>query len=404
MFGRRRSPKSLAVIVLVMATLLGACSSSSSSSSSGERNAFGLFDFAQSFASANDPSQNINVDDYCRDISSVTSNGTITCFLLDNQTTKFTGPNQTDSRFELTVPRCLQGVNSNSELGCSDAGGYYGSVYYPDGGSRSCGASCPGRLTPNPFTGLAGMKFTAGWQWFQGATNRLYVNSKQAPMDTSQIGASPFFDNPYSKDNQASCDQGEYIACEIIDSSWQRDGSIQRPKYRFTTWPMVVEVVNTNKTAYLRQSVQVRTSNMLLDPAATSTPLSAVPGDFILSPGETGYFGGYRSTSKDGTVTFTTTFAVVGRTGGNTTPKVDSNGNDVLDPSGNPVMVPVPGFGSTFTISVVVPGRDVDPKGVSASSCKAVNASSAITYNCVAPTISGEQTSTMTAVVQIKDF
>ena len=397
---RRRTQRLVPGILAVAALLLlGACSGSTTTA---DRNAAGAA--GEIPAPNGTPSQSINVEDYCRDIPSVTSNGTITCFLLDNQTTKFSGPNQTDDRFELTVPRCLQGDNDNSSLGCRNAGGYYGSVYYPEYGSRNCYSVCPGRLTPNPFTGLAGMKFTASWQWFQGTTNRLYVNSRQAPMDVNQVGASPFFDSPYSKDNQASCDQGEYIACELIGSSWQRDGSIQRPKYRFTTWPLVIQVVNTNRVVYLRQSVQVRTANMLLDPAATSKPASKVPGEFILAPGETGYFGGYRSTSKDGTVTFTTTFSVVGRTGGNTTPKVDGTGNDVLDASGNPVLVPVAGFGSTFTVSVVVPGRDVDSKSVSASSCKVVNASGTITYNCDAPTISGEQSSTMTAVVQIKDF
>ena len=398
MFPRRATTGFLSAMGLVALLLLGACSGSSAPV---DRNAAGVSEDIP--AAHGTPGQNINVEDYCRNISSVTSNGTLTCFLLDDQTTKFRGPNQTDDRFELTVPRCLQGVNDNSALGCSNAGGYFGSVYYPEGGSRDCGASCPGRLTPNPFTGLAGMKFTAGWQWFQGATNRLYVNSRQAPMDINQIGASPYFDSPYSKENQASCDQGEYIACELIDSSWQRDGSIQRPKYRFTTWPLVIQVVNTNRVVYLRQSVQARPSNMLLDPVATSKPASAVPGEFILAPGETGYFGGYRSTTQNGTATFTTTFSVVGRSGGSTTPKVDSSGNDVLDANGNPIMVPVAGFGSTFTISVVVPGRGVDAKSVS-SSCKVVNASGAVTYNCDAPTLTGEQSSTMTAVVQIKDF
>lgn len=389
----------IGALALVTVALLGACSGSSTAS---DREAAGASEELP--APNGTPSQNIDIENYCRNISSVTSNGTITCFLLDNRTTKFNGPNQTDDRFELTVPRCLQGVNDNSSLGCSNAGGYYGSVYYPENGSRDCGASCPGRLTPNPFTGLAGMKFTAGWQWFQGATNRLYVNSRQSPMDATQIGASPYFDNPYSKDNQASCEQGEYIACELIDSSWQRDGSIQRPKYRFTTWPLVIQIVNTNRSVYLKQSVQGRATNMLLDPVATSKPSSKVPGEFILAPGETGYFGGYRSTSKGGTVTFTATFTVVGRTGGNTTPKVDGSGNDVLDANGDPVLVPVAGYGSTFTISIVVPGRDVDQKSVSASSCKVVNASGTITYNCDAPTISGEQSATMTAVIQIKDF
>ena len=396
MSGSRTARKIVAALGLGAMLLLAACSGSSSSN----RSAGGDEILP---APNGTPGQSINVNDYCKDQSSVTSNGTITCFLLDNQTTKFSGPNQTNDKFELTVPRCLQGVNDNSSLGCSNAGGYFGSVYATSS-SRACGASCPGRLTPNPFTELAGMKFTAGWQWFQGATNRLYVNSRQAPMDVNQIGASPYFDNPYTKDNRGSCDQGEYIACELLSSSWQVDGSMQRPKYKFTTWPLVIQVVNTNKTAYLKQSVQARATNMLLDVNATSKSSSAVPGDFILSPGETGYMGGYRSTSDNGTTTFTTTFTVVGRTGGNTTPKVDANGKDVLDANGNQIMVPVGGFGSTFTISVVVPGRGVDAKSVSPSSCKVVNAASGVTYNCDAPTLTGEQSATMTAVVQIKDF
>lgn len=393
----------LGAVGLVAIMLLGACSGGSGSPN---RDAAGAS--SDRPAPNGIPSQSINVDDYCRDISSVTSNGTITCFLLDNQTTKFSAPNQTDDKFELTVPRCLQGVNDNADLGCTNAGGYYGSVYYSSGGSRSCGGDCPGRLTPNPFTNLAGMKFTAGWQWFQGVTNRLYVNSRQTPMDVNQTGASPYFDNPYSASNEASCDHGEYIACELIDPSWTRSGSMQRPKYRFTTWPIVIQIVNTvsssSKSVYLRQQVQVRSNNLLMDALATSRSSSVVPGDFILAPGETGYFGGYRSTMKDQTSTFTTTFSVVGRTGGNTTPKVDANGNDVLDANGNQIMVPVIGYGSTFTISVVVPGRGVDPKSIVSSSCKVVNASPAVTYNCDAPTLTGEQSATMTAVVQIKDY
>lgn len=396
MFRNVSAGKFIGALGLSAMLLLAACSSSSS----GARNASGDDVIP---APNGTPSQSITVNDYCKDVSSVTSNGTITCFLLDNQTTKFSGANQTNDKFELTVPRCLQGVANNSSLGCVNAGGYYGSVYATSD-SRDCGATCPGRLTPNPFTELAGMKFTASWQWFQGVTNRLYINSRQAPMDANQIGASPFFDNPYSASNKASCDQGEYIACELIGSSWQTDGSMQQPKYRFTTWPLVVQVANTNKTAYLKQTVQVRTTNMLIDTKATSKSSSIVPGDFILAPGETGYMGGYRSTSDNGTTTFTTTFTVVGRTGGNTTPKVDANGKDVLDANGNQIMVPVGGYGSTFTISIVVPGRGVDAKTVSASTCKVVNASNTATYNCDAPTLTGEQSSTMTAVVQIKDF
>ena len=346
------------VACLAVALVASACSGSSTSSS---RNAAG--------ATASLSESDIN--EFCappRDDAGKSGfqyvRNIVTCFILDNQTKKFSAPNRIDGKVPLTVTKALC---SGTTLPCVNETGYYGDIR-----TEGIGKTFGWRdLTPNPFTGIGAMQFMPNKIW-QGTNNRLFVNSQETPFTLQQTGAQPEFENPSSGTNGGNCNtQGSFIGCSLDGGSWQKDGTEQRPRYTFFTKPMRITINNNSGSPMSLSSPASPGRGFLLDPAAQGNVEA-------IATGGQAFIGGYRSTNSNDEQSWTATYCV----------------NYKPMSATEPVCIPV-------DITVKVAWEE--NKWVNKSQCVPTPKTAAVTIKCDMPTMNDSDTDRIVSV-NVRNF
>lgn len=387
--------------VIAAVCLLGACSSDLSSSDASGRMQIRL----QAAGSDVVPGGNADPLDlaaFCganearNSTSEINGYMVASCFVFDDRTSTFTAPGEVSNAapLPLTVPR----FTSNATPSATMLGGYQpGNASGVVSGERIGSARtdicdpadptrCPGRLTPNPFTGTAAMAIEPIQPW-EGTVNRLDVNSRQAPFALDQRPAVAWMANTWSGTPTAGCDNGRFLACTLVSGFDPRvHGGHQRPRFELTTWPLRVSIQNSLTSAVrlsLRPLVDIDSQNLLRDPKA-DTVLPVVGGITQgVVPGRSLEYGGYRAI--DGVVVWQGLFELV-----------DANGG-----------ISCNGCGTVITVTVRVdptpaePGKKSDP--YAGSSCE-VTVVGTKTLVCDAPSFSGSVRGSLLATVNIKDF
>lgn len=355
---KRFLPLALATAFCLSAIVSG-CSSSSSSDS-------------RSAAGANVGLSESDLNEFCApprdsdgDSGFAVVRNIVTCFILDNQTKKFSAPNQLSDKVPLTVTKALC---SRDRSPCVNETGYYGDLRVEGLGNVYGWRS----LTPNPFTGIGAMQFMPNKIW-QGTMNRLFVNSSSSPFTLQQTGAQPEFENPSSGTNGGNCDtQGSFIGCTIDNGSWQRDGTEQRPRYTLFTKPMRITINNNSGSPMTSTSPASPGRGFLLDPVAQGNV------DSIAAGGQA-FIGGYRSTNSTDEQSWTDSYCVDYKPTGSTAA---------------PTCIPV-----DITIKVAY----VDNKWVNQSQCVVNARTAAVTIKCDTPTMNDSDTDRI-VTVNVKNF
>lgn len=389
-----RSTRTTRALAVGAALLLGAftVACSSSSGSSGSRDAAGLG--AASSANSCDPNgatpvttapstpttvvdpsgspcEKVNVGEFCKNPKFGWVRDITICFQLINRTQKFSAPDTLGARFELTIPEALCGP-TNPPTPCRENTGFRGIPR-----DETLGSTYGRRtLRPNPFADAGYIQFQPDSIW-QGVKARLFVGSQQAPMSLDDALAQPEFENPSSGTNGGNCDtQGAYFACSIDQSSWSRDGTVQNPKFVFSTHPMRVRVANSigSSTVVLKRMSSSAGSGLRLDPVAEF-------GLDTIAKGQVGLTGGYRLTSGTGAKTWTASYCVVE---GASATAASASTCTVVD------------------ISVAY-SIDKDGKLVNDSTCTVTNRSAAKTYICDKPALTGGEED-LIATINVRDF
>jgi len=344
------------VACLAIALVTSACSSSS-----GSRNAAG--------ASASLTESDLN--EFCApardddgDSGFAVVRNIVTCFVLDNQTKAFSGPNQLDSKVPLTVTKAFCGRDRSP---CVNETGYYGDLRVEGLGSVYGWRS----LTPDPFTGIAAMQFMPNKIW-QGTMNRLFVNSNQAPFNFQQSAAQPEFENPSSGTNGGNCDnQGSFIGCSLDRGSWQTSGIEQRPRYAFFTKPMRITINNNSGSAMSSSSPASPGRGFIVDPVALGN-VDSIP------MGGQAFVGGYRSTNSTDEQSWTASYCVDYK--------------------------PISATTSTcIPVDITVKVAWVENKWVNQSQCVVNARTAAVTIKCDTPTMNDSDTDRIVSV-NIKNF
>jgi hypothetical protein len=298
------------------------------------------------------------------------------CFMLANETRRYTTQPGTWSRFPLTVTKFWSG-NQYPALGGTNQSGYWGVLQ----GNSDCNSECNGRLSPNPFNNTAVMQFAGqgatGAMETAGIKTRLFLNSGAAPMRLSDSAAQPEYDMPmWSGTNDHSCTAGAWLTC-TKDPNMPSSGVRVIARYRVGTLPLEVQLVNAlgPKTVLQRQG-EAQLSGLLADPV--------VPPPSRVSPESSAWGGTYRA--ADGRTASYTARYVVTDTNGNTTPAACK----ATDP--RPL-----GCGTALDLSV-----NIDKDGKSTSTCQP-SPSDSRTIKCEV-TVLGSPTGPMTAIVRVADF
>ena len=300
------------------------------------------------------------------------------CFMLANETKRFTSERGLWSKFPLTVTRFYTG-NTYPALGGANQSGYWGVLQ----GNKDCNSECNGRLSPNPFGNTAVMQFAG-----QGATGasetagikvRLFLNSGASPMRLSDASAQPEYDMPmWSSTNSHACNAGAWFTC-IKDPNIPSSGSSVIARYRIGTLPLEVEVVNalgSKNTLRLRGDRQA--TNLLLDPIFTTPAI--VPGDGSV------LHRGYRA--ADGRQASLTATYVVADTAGNTT-------DEACKASGAKARL----CGTTISMDVKINADGSKVKET--ATCAVSPVSSGLKCEVF---VSGPANGPMTALVRVADF
>ena len=313
------------------------------------------------------PDASPNLDAFCSAGSFPYVRNITVCFVLRNETAKFTGPDVLGGKFELTVPRgdCEK---LYAEDICQETGGYFGSIRSQDLGSTY------GRrvLTPNPFTNIGAIQFQPDEIW-QGVDVRLYVGSNTPPFSTDQAMAQPEFEIPTAGKNGGNCNnQGEFIACELIGSSWSTAGNDGRPQYRFTTKPLRIQIANTTKYPMLLQS-KSNGAGFLPDPVAIAD-VEAIPGGNGVA-----FVGGYRAVSGGGAQSYSASYCL------DTSKTADS-----IVPG---AALPQPSLADCVRIELKISiGIDANGKPENKSACTVTNPFKTLTIKCPQPTLDPDAT------------
>ena len=291
----KRRSKTVLLALLVTASILGtACSD-------GIRDAARVDGTSRSAAGASSGSDaSVNLDEFCSTFKRggfLTAAEIATCFVLDNQTAKFTAPNKLGSRVALTVPKaeCGSKWDSSKVSGdpCEKTSGKYGEIRNTDNGD----VYGPRILTPNPFRGIGAIQFQSA-AMYAGAEETVYVGSSEAPFTLAQAPAKAFFSTPYSADNGGYCaSQGQFLSCSLVDGSFASKGDWPRPRFIFETRPLRIEIKNNTSFPISLTSGPSTSATLLLDPVARG-------GLDNIAAGAYGYDGGYRSTSSDSDQTY----------------------------------------------------------------------------------------------------
>ena len=356
---KKRSLPLVLVACIAVALVASACSSSSPSSS---RNAAGT-STSLSESDLNEfcaPPRDNDGDSGFRYVRNI-----VTCFILENQTKKFSAPNKLDSKVPLTVTKAFC---SGYTKPCMNETGYYGDIR-----TEGIGKVYGWRdLTPNPFTGVAAMQFMPYKIW-QGTNNRIFINSQEAPFALQQTAAQPEFENPSSGTNGGNCDnQGSFIGCTLDRGSWQRDGTEQRPRYTFFTKPMRITINNNSGSPMSLTSPASPGRGFLLDPVAQGNVEA-------IATGGQAFIGGYRSTNSNDEQSWTASYCVDYKPMGSTA---------------NPTCIPV-----DITVKVAW----VENKWVNQSQCVVNARTAAVTIKCDTPTMNDSDTDRIVSV-NIKNF
>lgn len=302
------------------------------------------------------------------------------CFVLRNNTIRLTAVPNVSAKFPLTVAR-YYAANGNESLGGRVSNDHDGSIAVTDSQSWDCGATCAGRLTPNPFVDSAIMQFQS-WNTWRGAKAALVLSSEVSPMGGVQRGVQLEYDSPkWSKTNYSECQNGDYFSCREV-SIPASDGR-STPVYEISTRPMDITLnfVGSPNFTLVRQGDPV-TSGFMLDPAVESA------GARRIKPGERARYGGYRSVGDQAVASFQVTY-VVGNAEG-VTDKATCEGGATR----------VLGCGTQIFIEVSV---DKDGNATSTNRCTAINLTSQTKFSCKAPAVSGANDGVKLVTVDLSD-
>lgn len=375
----RRRPLSVLVLVAGLALVATACSDGlrdAARSDGAQRSASGfpdLSNFGNSFIQTRtngDPNTSVDVDKFCSEVSPglFEAAAIATCFIFDNQTSRFTAPGQLSDKFALTVPyaECGRDDAGDRALGdpCVATGKRYGRIrnYKNDNGY---GIRV---LTPNPFLNLAAIQFRSSAQK-AGTEELVYVGSTQAPLNLNQTPAKAFFSTPWTDDNYGDCrGSGQFIACSLDRSSWSVNGDFPRPRYTFRTLPVQITINNNSGRPMSIQSGSrpVPGVGFLVDPSGTSTDLTTIPS------GGRVIVGGYRSTNSNEGHSWTANYCIDSLSG----------------------CVPV---------SITIKMENEGGKWVNKSTCFVNNTSATATYKCNQPALNDDD-AWRQAIVSITNF
>jgi len=350
---RSRRPVLLVALLLSIGLLAVACSGDDGSGA------------ARSAAGAAD---SVNVNEFCSQFTRagfMTAAEIGTCFILQNETRRFSAPGRLDAKFELTVPKAECGQESSTDgFKCVKTGGRYGEIRDHQNGN-TYGKRFP---TPNPFLETAAVQFQSAAMW-AGTESIVYIGSNQAPMSLDQLPAKAFFSAPYSASNYGDCrGNGEFITCQIVENSWSSGGDWMRPRYIFRTQPMQITINNNSGRPMSLQAEPVPGVGYLLDPNGTSSS-SAIK---TIPSGGRVVIGGYRSSNSTEGHSWTANYCIDSLSG----------------------CVPV-----AITIKLAF----VDNKWVNQSTCVPVNTSATSTYKCNTPTLN-DSDEYRQAIVSITNF
>ena len=309
-----------------------------------------------------------NIDEFCRPGSFPWVRNITICFVLRNETTKFTAPDVLGGKFALTVPRGDCEKLNSTDI-CQETPGYFGSIRSQDLGSVYGNRV----LTPDPFTDIGAIQFQPDEIW-QGVDVRLYVGSNTPPFSTNQAMAQPEFESPTAGDNGGNCNnQGEFIACELIASSWTTKNNHSRPQYRLTTRPLRIQISNTTKHPMILQSGTAG-PGLLLDPVAQANVQLVQPGN------GTAFIGGYRAVSGSGAQSYSASYCL----------DTSKTAADLpTDPAAAP---PASSLADCVRIELRFSIGFENGKPVNQSSCNIVNPSRTVVFKCNTPTLDAEAT------------
>jgi hypothetical protein len=300
------------------------------------------------------------------------------CFLLANETRRFTATPGEWATFPLTVSKFWTG-NDYPALGGTNQSGYWGVLQ----GLKNCDSECSGRLSPNPFNDTAVMQFAgqgaSGNEGVEtaGIKTRLFLNSGAAPMRLSDASAQPYYDMPkWSPTNYHWCTAGAWLTC-TKDPNMASKGTSVIARYRIGTLPLAVQIVNAlgPKTVLERQG-DAQLSGLLVDPV--------VPPPARIAPETTAWGGAYRA--ADARPASYTARYVVTDVNGNATPAA-CRATDT-----RPL-----GCGTAINLAV-----NIDQDGKNTSTCL-LSTSDSRAIKCEV-TVLGSPTGPMTAIVRVADF
>jgi len=361
----KRRSKFLLVTLLVTASILGtACSD-------GIRDAKRVDGTSRDAAGVSDVSgSSPNIDEFCSTFtrSNFLSAAEIaTCFILVNQTSKFSAPHKLGGRVSLTVPKVECGAKSNvAGDPCVKTPGKYGEIRDHQNGSYG-----PRILTPNPFREVGAIQFQSA-AMYAGTNQTVFVGSSEAPFSLSQSAAQAFFENPYSAGADGYCaKQGEFVGCSIVDGSWSTSGDWQRPRYTFFTKPMRITINNNSGSPMTKRSSEAGLG-FLLDPVAQENV------DSIATGGQA-FIGGYRSVNSNDRQEWTGDYCVD------------------YKPTGSIAAA------TCIPVTITVKLGYVDNKWVNQSSCVVNSKTAAVTIKCDTPTMNDSETDRI-VTLNVKNF
>jgi hypothetical protein len=320
--------------------------------------------------------ESVNIDEFCSTFTRagvLTAAQLATCFVLDNQTSKFTGPNKLGGRVALTVPKAECGVKSSlAGDPCVATSKKYGEIRNHQNGSIY-GARV---LTPNPFRGVAAIQFQSA-AMYAGAEETVYVGSSEAPFTLSQSPAKAFFSTPYSADNGGFCAaQGQFFSCSLDNGSWSPKGDWPRPRFTFANKPMRITINNNSGSPMTMSSPASPGRGFLLDPVAQSNVES-------IAVGGRAFVGGYRSTNSNEEQSWTASYCVEYKPTGSTA---------------SPTCIPV-----DITVKLAYEGKEGEGKWVNQSQCVVNARTAAVTIKCDQPTMNDSDTDRI-VTINVKNF
>ena len=276
------------------------------------------------------------------------------CFTMVNRTSAFSKPFVLTDRVPLTVSRFCSGNGYPAELGAFTCSGGWGELAC----YNRTGVNCEGRLTPNPFTDVAGMLFVNNGA-NSGASPTLYVNGLGPPFATKGSPAKVYFSSPYNGSNEGNATSGTYIAAELDPTSFTASTWLTSPRFIFTDRPVRIRVQNSTPNVTLKSAQDPIATNFLVDPAAASANASSI-GSF-----SSAFLGGYRAVT--GSSSLILKFVIA-----------DPNGNTAAT-SG------CPECGQAVTITFSFDGASKSANPADGSNCVVTNSTAIGQYQCSGP-------------------